>query len=140
MREFHGKKHREAVCDTRLTRGAWRSIRVGIRHRQGNLRHNIEACAPSRTTSPLLLLIPSRMKRKAPTTPALASAARYAAGRPAKTTAGLALVGMNGTLSIREECAPLAFINGLRRSVSSVVAGRRTRTGMRLREKEETVK
>jgi hypothetical protein len=46
MRESHGKKHLEAVCDMRLNVEAWRSIIVGIPDRSRELRHNAEAmCA-----------------------------------------------------------------------------------------------
>ena len=52
-------------------------------------------------------------------------------GRHARTTAGLAPVGMSGTHSIPEACAPPASIVGLRPSASSVAAGRRIRSGTR---------
>jgi hypothetical protein len=97
----------------------------------GNLRHNIEACVPSRTTSPLLLLIASLIRRKALSPPALAYDAHSAAGRPAGMTAGLAPVGTNGTPSTLEGYAPPASINGLRRNASRVRGGRRIQTGMR---------
>jgi hypothetical protein len=97
-----GRSIMRAVCDTRLTGEASRSIRVGIPDWSRELRHNIEACAPSRTTSPLLLLIVNPIRKKAPTPPALASAAPSAAGRPAGMTAGLAPVGTNGTPSTLE--------------------------------------
>jgi hypothetical protein len=45
-----------------------------------------------------------------------------------------------GTLSRREASAQPAYINGLRAGASLAVDGRRTRSGIRLREKEETVK
>jgi len=131
MREVYGKKHLEAVCDTRLTGRAWRSMRVGIPDGQGNLRHNIEACAPSRTTSPLLLLIVNPIRRNAPTTPAHASAAPNVVGRLARKTAGVAPAGICGTRSIREGCVQRACTNGLQPSAPSVAAGRRTRIGTR---------
>jgi hypothetical protein len=93
--------------------------------------HNIGACAPSRTTSPLLLLIVNPIRRKASTPPALASAAPSAAGRPAGMTAGLAPVGTNGTPSTLEACVPPASSNGLRRNASPVSSGRRILIGMR---------
>ena len=130
MRESRAKKHSEVVCDTRLTRGAWRSISVGIPDRSRELRHNIEACVPSRTTSPLLLLITNWMKRRATNPPALASAAHFAAGRPVRTTAGLAPAALSGTRSTRQQCAPPASTSGLQPSASSVAAGRRIRIGI----------
>jgi hypothetical protein len=60
-----------------------------------------------------------------------ASAVPCAAGRPARTTVGLATAGMNGTLSTREVCAPPASTSGLQPSASSVAAGRRIRIGIR---------
>jgi hypothetical protein len=54
-----------------------------------------------------------------------------AAGRPARTTSGLAPAGMSGILSTPGESAPPAFTSGLRRSASRAGAGRRTRSGMR---------
>jgi hypothetical protein len=52
--------------------------------------------------------------------PALAHDAHSAAGRHEKETAGPATVGMNGTLSTREVCAPHSSTNGLQPSASSV--------------------
>ena len=49
---------------------------------------------------------------------------------PARKTCGLAPADMNGTRSIREECAPPASISGLKPSASLAVAGRRIRIGM----------
>ena len=78
-----------------------------------------------------LFWIASLIRRRASAHPALASDARYAAGRPARTTAGLAPAAMSGIRSIREECAPSAFTGGLQRSASRALAGPRIRTGMR---------
>jgi NAD(P)-dependent dehydrogenase (short-subunit alcohol dehydrogenase family) len=58
--------------------------------------------------------------------PAPASAARSAAGRPARTTCGLAPAAMSGTRSTREQSARRASSSGLRPSASRVPAGRRT--------------
>lgn len=55
-----------------------------------------------------------------------ASAARSAAGRPARTTNGAATADTSGTRSTREESAQLVSNNGRRRSVFLVAAGRRT--------------
>ena len=121
MRESRGKRCVEAVCDTGSTREAWGSR---------ELRHNIEACVPSRTTSPLLLSIASLIRRKALSPPALAYDAHSAAGRPARMTYGLVAVAMRGTRSTPGESARRASVNGLRPSASSVAAGRRTRIGM----------
>jgi hypothetical protein len=140
MREVYGKKHLEAVCDTRLTGRAWRSMRVGIPDGQGNLRHNIEACAPSRTTSPLLLLIVSPTKKKTSSPPAHASGAPNVVGRPGKMTTGFVSPGTSGTRSIPGPSAHHACTNGLQHSAPSVAGGRRIRSGMRLREKQETDK
>jgi hypothetical protein len=68
-----------------------------------------------------------------------ASAARSAAGLPARATSGRAPAAMNGTRSTREGCAPLASINGLQPSVSSVAGGRRTRFGMSSKIVRDTV-
>ena len=80
-----------------------------------------------------LFWIASPRKRKAPTTPARVFDVRSAVGRPAKTTDGVVVAAMSGTHSIREECARRAFIDGLRRSASSVATGRLTRIGTRNR-------
>jgi len=61
----------------------------------------------------------------------LASGARSAAGRPARTTAGLAPAGMNGTRSTAEGYARRASTSGLRPSASRAPAGRRMPIGMR---------
>jgi hypothetical protein len=60
-----------------------------------------------------------------------ASAVPCAAGRPVRTTVGLATAGMNGIRSTREVCAPPASTNGRRRSVSHAADGRRIPIGMR---------
>ncbi len=60
-----------------------------------------------------------------------ASDARCAAGHPARATCGLAPAASNGTLSIREECAPFAFTSGVRLSASRAADGRRIRIGTR---------
>jgi hypothetical protein len=64
-----------------------------------------------------------------------ASAARSAAGRRAKMTSGSAPAVADGTRSTREVFAQPASTSGLKRSASCVVDGRRTRSGMCLREK-----
>jgi hypothetical protein len=74
---------------------------------------------------------PTLIRRKLQTPPALSSDARYAVGRPARRTAGLAPAGMNGTRSTLAGYARRASINGVRRSASRVRAGRRIQTGMR---------
>jgi hypothetical protein len=60
-----------------------------------------------------------------------ASAARSAAGRPAKRTSGSALAAMSGTRSTREASAQLACTSGLKRSASRAADGRLIRSGMR---------
>jgi virginiamycin B lyase len=60
-----------------------------------------------------------------------ASAARSAAGRPARKTNGSASVDIRGTRSTPEASAQLAFTSGLKRNPSRVAAGRSTRSGMR---------
>ena len=60
-----------------------------------------------------------------------ASAARCADGRHERKTNGFVPAESNGILSIREACAQPASINGLKRSASLAVDGRRTRSGMR---------
>jgi len=103
------------------------------------LRHNSVACAPSRLTNPLSWIAPPT-KRKTSTPMAPESDVRSAVGRPARATAGRAHAATHGTRSIPEECARSVSTRGLQPSVSRVSSGRRTRSGMRLREKEETVK
>jgi len=71
------------------------------------------------------------MKRKHPTLPALASAARSAYGRPAKRTNGFAPAVTSGTRSTLAASALCAFINGVRLNVSLAADGRRIRTGIR---------
>jgi len=78
-----------------------------------------------------LFWIANSKKRKARVLLIRASAARSAAGLPARTTTGLARAGMSGTPSTLEECAPLAFTNGLRHSASRALVGRHTQNGMR---------
>jgi hypothetical protein len=92
--------------------------------------NNIEACAPSRMTSPQSWIV-SPIKTRASTPPVRASAARSAAGRPGRKTTGFAPAGTNGTRSIREESVRRVSISGLRPNASSVADGRRIRTGMR---------
>jgi hypothetical protein len=70
------------------------------------------------------------MKTRASILPALASAARSAAGHPAEKTDGVASADTNGTRSILEACAPRAYTNGLRHSASRALAGRHTQNGM----------
>jgi hypothetical protein len=60
-----------------------------------------------------------------------ASAARYAAGRPAKKTNGSAPAAMTGIRSKQEACAQLASISGLKHSAFRAANGRRIRSGMR---------
>jgi len=131
MRESRGKQHLEVVCDTGLTGEAWRMPDSVPQIGERNLRHNIETCVPSRTTSPLLLLIVNPIRRNAPTTPAHASAAPNVVGRLARKTAGVAPAGICGTRSIREGCVQRACTNGLQPSAPSVATGRRTRIGTR---------
>ncbi len=57
------------------------------------------------------------------------SAARCAAGRPAKRISGPARVGMSGTHLILEASAQHACTSGRRPSVSLAAAGRRIRIG-----------
>jgi len=59
-----------------------------------------------------------------------ASAARSAAGRPARKINGFAPVATSGTHSTREAFAQLAFTSGLKRSAFRVAAGHRIRSGM----------
>ena len=72
--------------------------------------------------------------------PAHVFAARSAAGRRAKRTSGLASADMSGIRSTREESAQLAITSGLKPNASCAVDGRRTRSGMRIREKQEAVR
>ena len=60
-----------------------------------------------------------------------ASAARCAAGRPAKRTNGLVPAATNGTRSTPEVFAPRVFTSGLRPSASLAAGGRCIRIGMR---------
>jgi len=100
-------------------------------YRPSELRHNIGACAPSRTTTRLSLLIARLTRRKASAPPVPASAARSAPGRPAKKTSGPAPAGIRGTHLIPGECAQPACISGLKPSASRVSNGRSTLIGMR---------
>jgi hypothetical protein len=77
-----------------------------------------------------LFWIANSKKRKARVLLIRASAARSAAGRPAKKTDGVASADTNGTRSILEACAPRAYTNGLRHSASRALAGRHTQNGM----------
>jgi len=79
-------------------------------------------------------------KRRAASHLIRASAALSAAGRPGKRTSGSAPADTSGTRSTLGESALRAFINGVRLNASLAADGRRTRSGMRLREKLETVK
>jgi len=130
-----------ALCRKKLAgfwfAGAPLKMKADLRSRTAenlrtNLGHNTGTCAPSWMTGPKrpLFWIASLIRRRASAHPALASDARYAAGRPARTTAGLAPAAMSGIRSIREECAPSAFTGGLQRSVSLAPAGRRIPIGM----------
>jgi hypothetical protein len=56
---------------------------------------------------------------------------RSAVGRPARNITGCVSAVIRGTHLIRAACAPLASTSGLKRSASSVEAGRRTPTGTR---------
>ena len=78
----------------------------------------------------LLFWIASLIKRKPSIRPALASAVRCVAGRPAKTTSGLVAAGMSGTRSTREECAPPACTSGLKPNAHRAADGRHIRSGM----------
>jgi hypothetical protein len=60
-----------------------------------------------------------------------ASAARSAAGRPARTTDGLVAADTNGTRSIPGASAQPACTSGLKPSAFLAAVGRRTRSGMR---------
>ena len=70
------------------------------------------------------------IKREALTRQALASVARFAVGRPARTITGLVLAATRGIRSTWEGCAPPACTIGLQRSASLVRAGRRIPTGI----------
>jgi len=63
-----------------------------------------------------------------------ASAARCAAGRPAKKTNGFVTADTSGTLSIREASALPVFISGLTPSASRAAVGRRIHSGTRIRD------
>ena len=75
--------------------------------------------------------------RRVTNPPTLVSAARCAAGRPAKKTNGSAHAGMSGTPSTREASAPRVFTSGLRPSAYRVTDGRRIRTGTPIREDDD---
>jgi len=83
-------------------------------------------------------LRPPTTLSKTETHPAHASAARYAAGRPARKIAGSASAAMSGIRSIRAASAPHAFTSGLRPSVSRAADGRRIRIGIHIREFRKT--
>ena len=74
-------------------------------------------------------LFPTATLSETETHQAHASAARSAAGHPAKKTDGSAPAGMNGTPSTREESVPPACTDGLKPSAFPVADGRRTRSG-----------
>jgi hypothetical protein len=76
--------------------------------------------------------IASLTKRRASTRPGLASGAHSAVGRPARVTSGLAPAATSGTRLTREECAPPAFISGLRHNAFRVPTGRYIRLGIRI--------
>ena len=59
-----------------------------------------------------------------------ASAARSAAGRPARKTDGFVTAAISGTRSTPEASAQRACTNGVKHSVSRVSGGRRIRSGM----------
>ena len=80
--------------------------------------------------NPPLLWIATSIKRKASIRLAHAFDAHSVVGLPAKTTTGPAAADMSGIRSIREACAPLACISGLKPSAYLVVDGRRTLIGM----------
>jgi hypothetical protein len=65
------------------------------------------------------------------TRPVRASAARSAAGHPARKTAGSASAVILGTPSTREARALPAFASGLKLTAPLAAAGRRIRCGMR---------
>src|SRR5215471_14632597 len=69
-------------------------------------------------------------RRSAKSHPDLAFDARFVVGRRTKTTAGFVAAAMNGTPSIREECARPVSINGPKPSAFRAVGGRCTRIGM----------
>lgn len=78
-----------------------------------------------------LFWIANSTKRRAGSHLVRASAARFAAGRPAKRTNGFAPADMIGTRSKREESAQRAFTSGLKRNASRAADGQRIRIGMR---------
>src|ERR1017187_4151970 len=81
-----------------------------------------------------LFWIASLSQRRAAIPPARASAARSAAGHPAKKTSGLAPADTNGTPSIPEASALPASISGLRLSAFLVAAGRHIPIGTPIHE------
>src|ERR1017187_2584785 len=81
-----------------------------------------------------LFWIANSTKRKARVLLIRASAARSAAGRPAKKTDGLVTADTNGTPSIPEASALPASISGLRLSAFLVAAGRHIPIGTPIHE------
>jgi hypothetical protein len=84
--------------------------------------------------------IENSTKRRATNRQAPESGARSAVGRHARMTVGRVAAATFGTRSTPEACAQPACTSGLRRSASRVCGGRRIQIGMRLREKQGTVK
>ena len=86
----------------------------------------------------LQFLIASLNKRKSPANRnRRASAARCAAGRPARKITGSALAAWNGTPLIQVEYVLLASISGLKLSASRAVDGLRILCGMPIRENDD---
>jgi hypothetical protein len=71
-----------------------------------------------------------QIRTRALSPPAPAYDAHSALGHRARMTCGLVTAATDGIRSIREECAPPAFINGLRRNAFRVADGRCIRSGM----------
>jgi hypothetical protein len=109
---------------TRSARDQWRSPRLKI----GSSSEQYQVSwmrFPVRQS--FWIASPNRTKAANPL--ALASDARFAAGRPARMTYALVAVAMSGTHSIRVGFARRASINGPQPSASRAVDGRRIRSG-----------
>ena len=115
---------------TSRVRDLWNSTRIGF-----SLSSD---CTPlsetDRLTSRQLFWIANSKKRKVAIHWIHESAARFAAGRPAKKTDGLVTAGTNGTRSIAGASALPASTNGLRHNASRVPTGRHTRIGITIHE------
>jgi hypothetical protein len=77
-----------------------------------------------------LFWIANSTKRRAGSHLIRASAARFAAGRPASKTSGFAPADLSGIRSIREACAPPAYISGRQPNAYRAAASQRIRIGM----------